>query len=88
MFYFSVIVESTDGSELKPPIVFHMHETYPRSIVTIRRIIDGKQARLNDWQAYGVFAIGVQVKNAKGEWISLELDLARLSTVPTRFLDR
>lgn len=87
-FYFSVVVESTDGSELMLPVVFHMHDSYPRSIVKIRHIIDRKQARLTDWQAYGVSTVGVQVKNANGRWISLEFDLSRLSGLPSRFLDR
>ena len=88
VFYFSVIVESTDGTDLQGPVVFHMHETYPRSIVTIRHITDRRQAVLKDWSAYGVFAIGVQVKDSSGLWISLELDLARLSGLPGRFLSR
>jgi hypothetical protein len=87
VFYFSVVVESTDGSVLQPPIIFHMHHTYPRSVVTVRRIIDNKQARLSDWQAYGVFTIGVQVKDALGEWISLEFDLSQLPNLPKRFLN-
>jgi hypothetical protein len=88
VFYFSVTVESTDGSILEPPVIFHLHNSYRRSVVKIRRIIDHRIARLGEWTATGVFAIGVQVKDATGDWISLELDLARLPSVPKRFLDR
>jgi len=88
IFYFSVTVESIDNSELEPPVIFHMHPTFPRSVVTIRRIVGGRQATLHEWNAYGVFAIGVQVKDASGKWVALELDLAQLSGLPKRFLDR
>lgn len=77
LFYFSLVVESIDGSPLVAPVVFHLHDTYPRSVVTIRKIVDEKYATLSDWNAGGVFAIGVQVKNAVGHWVSLEFDLAR-----------
>jgi hypothetical protein len=87
IFYFSVIVESIDGSALEAPVIFHMHPTFQRRVVTIRHIIEGRQARLHEWNAYGVFAIGVQVKDANGNWVSLELDLAQLPGLPKRFLD-
>ena len=87
-FYFSVIVESTDESVLEPPVVFHMHDSYKSSVVRIRRIINQKQAPLSVWEAYGVFAIGVQVKNSTGTWIALELDLAQTKGLPKRFLGR
>jgi hypothetical protein len=88
IFYFSLIVESTDGSELNSPVVFHLHDSYPRSIIHIRHIVDGKHATLSDWSAYGVFTVGVQVKDRTGTWISLELNLASLRGLPKRFLTR
>jgi len=88
VFFFSLIVESTDGTALEPPAVFHLHDTFPRSIIHIRRIVDGKLATLNDWSAYGVFTVGVQVKDGKGMWISLELNLASIPKLPARFLKR
>lgn len=87
IFYFSVVVESTDSTLLEAPVVFHLHDTYPRSVVTIRRI-ENQQAILREWNAEGVFAIGVQVKNATGRWISLEIDLAETPGLPKRFLER
>ena len=59
-----------------------------RNVIKVRRIIDRRLAKLSEWTATGVFAIGVQVKNASGFWISLELDLAQLPHLPKRFLDR
>ncbi len=88
VFYFSLIVESSDGSPLAAPVVFHLHDTYPRSVVTIRRIKKGREAKLDQWNAYGVFTVGAQVRDAKGRWISLELDLATLPSLPKRFLKR
>jgi hypothetical protein len=88
IFYFSVTVESIDESELEPPVIFHMHPTFPRGVVTIRRIVGGRQATLHELNAHGVFAVGVQVKDASGKWVALELDLAQLSGLPKRFLDR
>jgi hypothetical protein len=85
-FYFSLIVESTDGSPLNPPVVFHLHDSYPRSVIHIRRITEGIRAELSDVNAYGIFTIGVQLKNGRGEWTSLEVDLASLSELPKRFL--
>jgi hypothetical protein len=87
LFFFSVIVESTDWTPLAAPVVFHLHDSFPRSVVTIRRI-ENQQAILREWSAYGVFAIGAQVKNASGQWISLEIDLADAPGLPTRFRDR
>jgi hypothetical protein len=87
IFYFSVIVESTDSTPLAAPIVFHLHDSFPRSVVTIRRI-ENQQATLREWNASGVFTIGVQVKNAASQWISLEIDLANAPGLPKRFLER
>ena len=87
IFYFSVIVESTDRTPLAAPVIFHLHDTFPRSVITIRRI-ENQQAILREWNAYGVFTIGVQVKNAAGQWMSLEIDLANAPGLPKRFLAR
>jgi len=85
-YYFSLIVESTDGSDLEGPVVFHLHNSFPRSVVTTRSIVGKKRAMLKEWWADGVFAVGVQVKNARGKWISLEIDLATLPRLPKRFM--
>ena len=87
LFYFSIVVESTDESPLEAPVIFQLHSSYPRSVITIRRIAAG-QAVLQDWNAFGVFAIGVQVKTRTGVWTGLEVDSASLDGLPRRFLNR
>jgi hypothetical protein len=87
VFYFSAFVQSVDGTPLASPVVFHLHNSFPRSVITIRRVED-QQAALRSWNAYGVFAIGVQVKNSDGKWISLEIDLADAPGLPSRFKKR
>jgi len=86
IFYFSLIVDSIDGSELEAPVVFHLHDSYPKSIIHIRRIEEGRRAKLYDWESYGVFSVGVQVKDRAGKWTTLELDLRSLPGLPPRFL--
>lgn len=88
IFYFGLTVESTDKSELKAPVVFHLHDSFPRNVIHVRRIVERRYAQLLEWNAYGVFCIGVQVLTGKGKWISLELDLKDLPGLPTRFLNR
>src|SRR5438270_13150187 len=48
IFYFSVLVESIDSTPLAPPVVFHMHDSFPRSVITIKRI-ENQQAILREW---------------------------------------
>lgn len=84
-FTFDVSVSSTDGSPLRSPVVFHLHDSYPKSVVWIRRL-QGGEAVLWEVDSYGVYTVGVQVKDAGGNWIGLELDLATLEGLPERFL--
>jgi len=76
-FYVDFIVRSTDGSPLQGPVYFHLHETYPHSPILITKMeAEGTQARLAEVHAAGTYTVGVQVKDAQLEWITLELDLA------------
>jgi hypothetical protein len=88
VFYFSATVESTDGTKLEGPVVFHLHDSYPRSVVRLKRVYDSRYVTLSEWSATGVFAIGVQVRDGFGRWMSLELDLANLPNLPPRFKSR
>jgi hypothetical protein len=88
VFFFSLVVESTDGSPLEGPVVFHLDDTYAKSAIHIKRIINKQRAELRDWDAYGVFTIGVQVRDRNHVWTSLELNLATLPDLPKRFEDR
>jgi hypothetical protein len=88
LFLVDLIVSSTDKTPLQGPVVFHLHDSFPRSVIHIRRIRDGRRATLEEVSSEGVFTVGAQVKDAYGSWIGLELDLATLKGIPARFLDR
>jgi hypothetical protein len=86
-FTFDAIVESTDKSPLEGPVLFYLHDSYPDNVIPIRSIDGRKSATLENISSYGSYTIGAQVKTAKGEWIGLELDLAKTPSVPKRFRD-
>jgi hypothetical protein len=81
-------VRSTDSTELASPVVFHLHDSYPKSIIHIRKIRDLQHAMLEEVTANGVYTIGAQVRDANGDWIGLELDLATLKGLPLAVLRR
>ncbi|MNV22664.1 hypothetical protein D3C71_1136480 [compost metagenome] len=90
-FTFDLVVRSVDGTDLEGPVIFHLHDTYARKTIHIRKIREGgKIAILEKTTAYGVYTVGVQVMAAKGGWTSLELDLRTLAEqdLPRRFLRR
>jgi WD40 repeat protein len=87
-FYFDARVLSVDGSALEGPVLFHLHHSYPKSVIWIRKIREGTCAILENVSATGVYTIGVQVRRADGEWTSLELDLATVKEIPKRFRAR
>jgi hypothetical protein len=85
-FTFDAVVKSTDGSPLEGPVVFHLHDTFAKSAIWIRKIdSDNNQAVLESVDSYGAFTIGAQVKDKDGNWIGLEYDLVRLRGLPKRF---
>lgn len=88
MFSFDAVVESTDGTTLEGPVLFHLHDTYPQPLIQIRKIRDGTRAVLEDVTAYGAFTIGVQVKTAGGVWVGLEFDLGNFAGLPAKFRER
>lgn len=87
-FNFDLTVESEDGSLLRGPVVFHLHPTFTRSVIAIRRIREGRFATLYDINAYGAFTVGVQVRDGSGRWTSLELDLVEVEGLPERLHDK
>jgi hypothetical protein len=87
-FDVDIIVRSTDGSALKGPVIFHLHDTFPRNRVTIRKIHEERLAALTEVNAYGVFTAAAQICNRFGDWTSLEIDLRYLEGLPKRFLSR
>jgi hypothetical protein len=87
-FDVDLIVRSTDGSLLQGPVLFHLHDTFPRKTIHIRRIRDGNFAVLEEVNAWLSFTVGAQVKAADGRWTGLELDLATTRGLPLRFVAR
>jgi Trypsin-like peptidase domain/Effector-associated domain 1 len=87
-FTFNVVAESTDGTRLEGPVLFHLHDTYPQPLIRITKVREGARAVLEEVTAYGVFTIGVQVKNARGEWVGLEYCLTELPGLASWFLER
>jgi hypothetical protein len=81
-------VSSTDGSVLQGPVVFHLHDSYPRSIIRIRKIREGVSAVLEEVSANGTYTVGAQMRDASGHWISLEFDLASLRDLPAAVRQR
>lgn len=75
-FMFDAVVVSTDGSPLVGPFVYHLHNTFAKPVIWIRRT-DGVRAALEQIEASGTFTIGVQLKDKTGVWRSLEKDLAK-----------
>ncbi|MHC2390853.1 hypothetical protein ACVMFA_009502 [Bradyrhizobium liaoningense] len=87
-FDVDLTVRSTDQSPLEGPVLFHLHDSFPRKTIYIRRIRDGSFAVLEEVNTYGVFTVGAQVKASDGRWTGLELDLVNLKGLPRRFRDR
>jgi Trypsin-like peptidase domain len=90
-FVFDAIVRSTDPAKpLEGPFVYHLHDTYPKSVIWVWKTKADGSARLEEIESTGVYTIAVQVKDERGKWIGLELDLAKelkSQGLEKRFLD-
>jgi hypothetical protein len=75
-FTFDAVVRSTDGSALEGPVIFHLHDTFAKSVIWIRKIT-GNRAVLAEIESFGTFTIGVQFKDKAGVWQCLEYDLEK-----------
>jgi Trypsin-like peptidase domain len=85
-FTFDLVVESTDGSPLLPPIKFHLHHTFRRSSQVITKLSHAhKRAAYEQITANGTFVAGAQVRDSKGNWIGLEYDLNQLPGLPQNY---
>jgi hypothetical protein len=73
-FSFDAVLETTGRGTLVGPVLFHLHDTYSKSVIWIRKISNGK-AVLEEIEASGTFTIGVQFLTSTG-WRTLEFDLA------------
>jgi len=75
-FMFDAVLERTiSGSIPSGPFVFHLHDSYPKSVIWIRKV-RGNRAVLEEIYAEGTYTFGVQFKDDEGNWRSLEYDLA------------
>ena len=64
---------------MEGPFVFHLHDTYAKSVIWIRKT-HGQRAVLEEIYATGTFTFGVQFKDGEGTWRSLEFDLGEYET--------
>jgi hypothetical protein len=83
-FWFDLVVRPTDESALVGPVLFHLHDSYPRSIIRISSI-NNNEAVLEAVEANEVFTAAAQSKDKDGQWVGLEYDLAHLPGLPKRF---
>jgi hypothetical protein len=82
------VVTSTDGSPLEGPVIFHLHDTYPKSVIWIKKIRANNIAVLEQVESYEVYTIGAQVKDANKQCTGLEYSLADVPELPSRFLSK
>lgn len=83
--WFSVSLEvvSTDASrKLTGDVIFHLHPTFPRSVITVEAI---KGVAKLELVAYGAFTVGVE---CDGGDTKLELDLSTVESAPALFKER
>jgi len=76
------------GVSLVGPARFHLHDSFPRSIVSVRKVDSRGRLTLRDISSYGVFVVGCQVRDAAGSWHAVEIDLDELSDLPKIFHER
>ena len=78
-FVVNFAVSSTDGSPLRGPVYFYLHDSYSKSTIKITKIRDNKTAILEEVDAEETFTVGAQVQDQHGSWTGLELDLEQLA---------
>lgn len=77
LFQFDLVVRSIDGSALRGPIYFYLHDSFRQPTIRITKVTGSpSEARVEEVTAYETFTVGVQVKDGADRWIKLELDLA------------
>lgn len=75
-------VDCIDGAPLEGEVEFHLHPSFHPSVVRIP--VQNNRAHLN-FQAWGAFTAGA---SADGGRTRLELNLAEMSSAPSRFRER
>lgn len=79
---FALVVTREDGAAFTDDAVFHLHDSFTRSKVTVK-VTDKPEARLVRW-AFGAFTVGVELKRSG---VRLEIDLAEKDVFPAWFRD-
>jgi hypothetical protein len=75
-FVFDAVLQKTEGmASPEGPFIFHLHDTFPKSVIWIRKA-RGSKAVLEEIRSIGTFTFGVQFKDDEHKWQSLEYDLA------------
>ena len=84
-FYFNLVVRTTDGSPLGSPSRFHLHPSYPRSVITTHKVRPNNTLVLEGVSADGIYTIGAKVMRPDYSVVRLEFDLGDLPGLPKRF---
>jgi hypothetical protein len=71
----AVLEKKESGEPPEGPFIFHLHDSYPKSVIWIRKV-RGTKAALEQIHASGTYTLGVQFKDATHNLRSLEYDLA------------
>jgi hypothetical protein len=74
-FYFDAVLENTSAATMTGPFLFHIHDDF-KSPVRITKVRSNRAVMVEKWTK-GTYTLGVQFKDAKGVWKSLEYDLAK-----------
>ena len=74
-FYFDAVLESTSAAPMAGPFFFHVHDDF-KSPVRITKVLRNRAVMAENWTE-GTYTLGVQFKDAKGAWQSLEYNLAK-----------
>ncbi len=85
VFYFELVVRSTDGTLLQGPVLFHLDGSYAKNVIRIKKIQLDNTAVFGPCNANRLFNVGVQVLSANNSWVGLEFDLASLDDLPKKF---
>lgn len=78
-FHFDLVVSATDGTAVRGPVRFHLHDSFARAVQTIRTGRGDGTVAWEEIDAYETFTAAAQVRTRSGEWVGLEYDLAVLA---------
>lgn len=89
LFIFDAMVNpASDSTQLLPPAKFYLHDTFPRSPISIKKPNALGGFTLEDIHASGAFTLGCIVFASDGHWHTVEFDLMNLPGLPEAFRKR